>query len=388
MPEVGPFKGLLFDPAVAGELDALTAPPYDVIGAEELDRFRARSPFNITWVDLGEGPDDPKPKYTQAGRLFRRWRDEGVLAPVGPAVYPYEMAFPLEGEARILRGVILEVRLEDWGGGILPHERTMPGPVEDRLAQMRATGANLSPIYALARGVQAQAELLDRVTARNADREVVDEDGVSHRLWVEPDTGALTAAYEDRDVLIADGHHRYQTSLVLQDELRRASGPGPWDAVMMFIVDVAAEDPPVLPYHRLVRVHPIPKLDGDPAHDLNDLLVRLRDDGMRFGVAVRTETGVLYLVGSPGGDPPAVRALHEQVLDPMPGVTDIAFVKDANAADRAVRAGEADLALFLPPAKARDIQQAGEARERLPEKSTYFWPKLRTGLVIRPFAQG
>lgn len=385
MPDVGPFQGLLYDPAIAGELDALTAPPYDVIDAEALERFRARSPFNITWVDLGEGPYDDNSKYTHAGALIRRWRHEGVFAPVGPAVYPYEMAFRMDGRPKTVRGIILEVTLEAWGGSILPHERTMPGPIEDRMAQMRATRANISPLYALVRGVgDAQRDLIRRAMRRTPDREATDEDGVRHRLWADPDAGDLPSAYRDRVVLIADGHHRYETSIALRDELR-AHGPGPWDAVMMFIVDVAVEDPPVLPYHRLVRVRPTPQIVGEPKRDLGSVLAALREDGSRFGAIVRTGDGVSYLLGDTGGDPPIVHALHEHVLDPMPGVTGLSFTQDAGLADRAVRASDADLAFLLPPARADDVQRVVEAGGRLPQKSTYFWPKLRTGLVIRPF---
>jgi uncharacterized protein (DUF1015 family) len=378
---VAPFDGLLYDPARVGDLAAVTSPPYDVVLPHDRDRLHESSPHNIARVDLGA--DVPgEDKYTEAARLFRRWREQGVLVGTGrPTVYAYEMRFAYQGSGRRVRGVILEVRLEPWGRGILPHEQTMSAPVEDRLRLLRATRADLSPIYAVVGGPSpAQADLVDRAEARSPDRELVDEEGTVHRLWAEPMPEELVDWYRDQELLVADGHHRYQTALTHRDEMRSRHGPGPWDGVMMLIVDAASEDPPVLPIHRLVR-GPMPALDGERVRSLEEVLVRLAKDDLRYGAAFREDGGLVHLVGRVDGEPPTVAALHRALLDDLPG--ELRFVPDAALAEAAVRAGQADAALFLPPARVAHVRGVVARGGRLPQKSTYFWPKPRTGMVIR-----
>jgi uncharacterized protein (DUF1015 family) len=385
---IAPFEGLLYDPAVVGpDLAAVTSPPYDVVLPHDQDRLHAASQYNISRVDLGaeanRGPDD---KYTRAGQLLLRWRQEGVLISTGrPAVYPYEMRFSYLGQERSVRGVLLEVGLEPWGGAILPHELTMAAPVEDRLRLLRATAADLSPIYAVAGGPsEPQRALLDRATGRPPDRELVDEEGVAHRLWIEDMPRALPTWYRDQSLLIADGHHRYQTALAHRGEQRAVRGPGPWDQAMMLVVDAATENPPVLPIHRLIRADPPPDLRGERVRSLEEILARLLPDDLGFGAAVRTDGGLVHLVGRLEGDPPAVSALHRTVIDHLPGLRDVRFVPDAALAEATVRAGQADAALFLPPARVAHVREAVAGGQRLPQKSTYFWPKPRTGMVLRP----
>ena len=386
VPSVGPFDGLLFDPARVGDLAAVTAPPYDIIGPEERRRLHRASPHNIARVDLGR--DDPmsEDKYTKAGLVFDRWRREGVLVPVGgPAIYPYEMRFVHQGEPQRVRGVIAEVGLEPWGGGILPHEQTMAAPVEDRLALMRATRANISPIYAVCSGPSdPQAELLANAERRPPDREVADETGVVHRLWVETASEDLAEWHRKRALLVADGHHRYQTALAFRDEADRERGAGPWDAVMMLVVDAVAEEPPVLPIHRVARADPVPDLPGQRVRDLAEVLAWLAEGGLRFGAAVRRGAALEHLVGTLAGEPPAVAALHREVIEAADGLRDLRYVPDAAAAEESVRSGRADVALFLPAARVEEIRSVIEAGGRLPQKSTYFWPKPRTGMVVRP----
>jgi uncharacterized protein (DUF1015 family) len=390
VPTISSFDGLLYDPARVGDLAAVTAPPYDVILPHDLVRYHRASPHNIARVDLGvdEGPHN---QYTEAGKLLRRWRAEGALVPVGrSAVYPYEMRFTYRARERRVRGLIVEVALEPWGRQVVPHERTMAGPVEDRLAHLRATAANLSAIYAVCAGPsEAQAALLGRVEARSPDRELVDEEGVRHRLWIVPEGNGigldeLSGWYRRQALLIADGHHRYETALAHREERRAASGPGPWDSVMMLVVDSASEDPPVLPIHRVVAVEPLPDIPGDRVRDLGEVLSWLADDDLRFAAVVRRNGELVHLVGRLEGEPPTVSALHLNLLDPMPGVRELGFVQDPALAEEMVHTGRFDLAFFLPPARVEDVRAVVERGGQLPQKSTYFWPKPRTGMVIRP----
>jgi uncharacterized protein (DUF1015 family) len=387
---VAPFDGLLYDPAVVGDLASVTSPPYDVVLPHEQDRLHRASSWNIALVDLGaDVAGAPDEKYTRAGELLSRWREERALVPSGrPCVYVYEMRYRYRGARRRLRGVILEVELEPWGGGVLPHEQTMSAPVEDRLRVLRASRADLSPIYAVAGGPsKPQSALLERAEERPPDRELTDEEGVGHRLWIEDGDDALVDWYRDEALLIADGHHRYQTALVHRDEMRAAHGPGPWDAVMMLVVDSATEEPPVLPIHRVARAGALPSLDGERVRDLEEILARLVDDDLTFGAALRTEEGLSHLVGQLTGDLPTVAALHRELLDRME-LDELRFVPDAALAEAEVREGHADLALFLPPARVEHVRAVVASGGRLPQKSTYFWPKPRTGMVIRPLDQG
>jgi uncharacterized protein (DUF1015 family) len=285
--------------------------------------------------------------------------------------------------------VLLEVGLEPFedDGAILPHERTMAAPVEDRLLLMRATAADLSPIYAVVGGPSdPQTELLARTAGRPPDRELTDEDGVAHRLWVEPLPGELRGWYRDQTLLIADGHHRYQTALAHRRERHAEEGPGPWDSVMMLVVDAATEHPPVLPIHRVLslRSAELPGLPGERVHGLEEVLARLVDDDLSFGAAFRTDAGLSHLVGRLQGPPPTVAALHREFLDGLEAVRELRFVPDASLAETEVREGHADLALFLPPARVDYVRDVAAAGGTLPQKSTFFWPKPRTGMVIRP----
>jgi uncharacterized protein (DUF1015 family) len=384
--DVAPFDGLLYDPAVVGDLASVTSPPYDVVLPHEQDRLHRASSWNIALVDLGaDVAGAPDEKYTRAGRLLGRWRDEGALVSAGrPKVYAYEMQFAYRGARRRIRGVILEVKLEPWGGAILPHEQTMAAPVEDRLRVLKASGADLSPIYSVAGGPsKPQTALLERAETRPPDRALVDEEGVEHRLWIEEIDDALVDWYRDQSLLIADGHHRYQTALVHRDEMRAAIGAGPWDAVMMLLVDAATEDPPVLPIHRVARTQQLPELEGERVRDLEEILARLVDDDLTFGAAMRTEEGLTHLVGRLRGELPTVAALHRELIQEMK-IDELRFVPDAALAEAEVREGHADLALFLPPARVEHVRAVVASGGRLPQKSTYFWPKPRTGMVIRP----
>jgi uncharacterized protein (DUF1015 family) len=387
---VAPFRGLLFDPELAGDLAAVTSPPYDVVLPHERDQLHRSSPYNIALVDIGADVEEaPLEKYTRAGLILRDWQERRVLVPTdSPSMFPYEMAFGYRGKPRRVRGVLLEVGLEplDDGGSILPHERTMAAPVEDRLRLMRATAADLSPIYAVVGGPSdPQTELLGRAAENPPERELTDEDGVAHRLWVEPLPEELRAWYRDQTLLIADGHHRYQTALAHRRERRAERGPGPWDSVMMLVVDAATEDPPVLPIHRVLSLASAqaPELSGERVHGLEEVLARLVDDDLRFGAAFRTEAGLNHLVGRLQGPPPTVAALHREVLDGLEGLRELRFVPDASLAETEVREGHADLALFLPPARVDYVREVAAGGGTLPQKSTFFWPKPRTGMVIR-----
>jgi uncharacterized protein (DUF1015 family) len=215
---------------------------------------------------------------------------------------------------------------------------------------------------------------------------VVDDQGTQHRLWVRTDgIDLLQGALRRQRLLIADGHHRYTVALAFREEMRKASGPGPWDSMMMLIVDAGTEDPPVLPIHRvLVRGRVDWEPPADRVRDMAEILASLRDDDLTYGT-VRMEGGeAVHRVARLQGAPPTVCALHDQVLDRAEGV-DLRFLPDSVRAEQAVLSGEAVAAYLLPPTRVQRVWDVVAGNGRLPQKSTYFWPKPRTGLVIRPF---
>jgi uncharacterized protein (DUF1015 family) len=348
-------------------------------------RLHEASPFNVVRLILGRtdaADDHVENKYTRAASLLRRWESEGALVPTpGPAWYPYRMRFQFQGVERTVRGLICQVELEPLGGSIIPHEETLPAPFEDRLALLRETRTNLSPVYALYKGPRREvAGLLDEVQRDPPARAVTDEEGVSHELWLLHNGRDIPGWLGDEQLLIADGHHRYRVALAFRDEMRARHGPGPWDHMMMHLVDSELEDPPVLPIHR-VLVEGTPPTKGTAVRDLAEILATLRDEDLTYGIAQpEAHQDVVHRVASLKGDPPTVCALHEQVLGDAP----VRFVPDAAVAEEYVRTGEAPVAFFLPPTRVERIRSVIERGERLPQKSTYFWPKPRTGMVFRP----
>jgi len=391
VPRVSPFTGLLFDLSRAGPLDGVVAPPYDTISPEQEHRLRAASPHNVVRLILARqepgadsdasGAPGTASGYARAAQHLRRWEEEGILVPTPrSAWYPYEMRFTYQGERRRVRGVICQVELEPWGGSIVPHEATLASSIADRLSLLRHVQANLSPVYALARGPsQPMAELLGEVASAPPDRATVDDEGVEHRMWILEDAPQITDWLRREQLLIADGHHRYSVALAYREEMRAQHGHGPWDHMMMLVVDAGQEDPPVLPIHRVLVDGPIP-MEGPPVRDLAEILAVIRDDDLTYGTASGEDGGVVHRVGSLRGGPPTVCALHDQVL----GASRVRFLPDAAAAEAAVLGSEAPAAFFLPPTRVDRIRAVIERGERLPQKSTYFWPKPRTGMVIRP----
>jgi uncharacterized protein (DUF1015 family) len=383
---VSPFVGLLFDRSIVGSHDLVTTPPYDVISDDERRHYLDASPYNV--IRLVLGPDDTGDggtgdKYRQAASKLETWRSNGVLVPTERAsLYPYEMRFSLHGRRRTIRGLVCAVELEDWGGSIVPHERTMPGPIEDRLRLMRAVRTNLSSIHAVFRGPSEPfAAFLDDAMRHGPAATTSDEAGVEHTLWVTEPNPEVATWLAPESLMIADGHHRYSMALRYRDELRAEHGPGPWDRVMMFIADAAVQEPPVLPFHRIQTGGPH-EPSGTRVRDLAEVLETVSDEKLVYGSAALEDGLLVHRIAEVTGRPPTVCALHERVLEDVD--EQLRFTPDAVEAEDAVRNREAVAAFFLPPTDAARIRDVIDRGERLPRKSTFFWPKPRTGLVIRP----
>jgi len=390
MPRVAPFVGLRYDQAVAGPIAQLTAPPYDVISEPHRDGFHAASPYNVAHLDLATGSLDPEheeSRYARAAELLADWEKAGVLrADNEPGYDVYEISWTdgAAGAPGRIRGVLLALTLEPWGGAVIPHEETMPGPVQDRLSLLRATGTHLSPVYGTIAGPSAHlAELLNRTCETDPLFDLVDEEQVRHRLWRISGDEPIADWLAPYDLLIADGHHRYTTALAYRDERHATDGPGPWDAILTLVVDTGTQHVPVLPYHR-VQVAGTPAPLDEPAPDLAGVLARVDDEAGRVGVIERADEAVAFGVLDLPGAPPVVRTLHERILDRAAPGDALRFTHSAADAEHAVRSGEAIAAYVLPPTTPEDVLAAIERGDRLPRKSTFFWPKPRTGLVFMP----
>ncbi len=388
MPRISPFRGLVYDPSVAGPLDQLTAPPYDVISESDQEGLRARSPYNVVRIDLMDGPSGggSSGRYSRAAALLAAWRASGVLTVArAPHYYGYELRYPMDGAHHRLRGLVGALDLEPLGRSIVPHEHTMPGPIEDRLRLLRATKTHLSPIYGTITGpCDRLDDLLDRTAdVRPIGGSVRDGEGVEHRMWAIPGEEDVTSWLADEPLLIADGHHRYATALAYRDERRAAEGPGPWDRILALVVDAGTEQVPVLPYHR-IQVGGVPPTGGQPVEDLTQVLASADDLQLRYGTATKVAGAVRYRIHRLRGEPPTVLALHEQLLDRTAPGDALRFTHVAAEADAAVRDGSAIAAYLLPgttPDRVRKVVQRGD---RLPRKSTFFWPKPRTGMIMMP----
>ncbi len=387
MPRVFPFEGLTYSPA-AGPLDRVTAPPYDVISDDRRRSYLRGSPYSVVHLDLAEGSseaDDPANRYDRAAALLTDWERQGALQrAASPQYYAYQMDFELDGDRRRIRGLLLALELEPWGTGVVPHERTLPGPVEDRLRLLRATHTHLSAVYGAISGPSPQlAALLDRVTTQEASHETEDERSVRHRMWPVPADPQIASWFVDSPILIADGHHRYTTALRYRDEVHAERGPGPWDRVLALVVDAAAEHLPVLPFHRIQRTGEVPA-GGTQVASLHDALDALSDDRSTVATVTKGLEDLRYAIVELSGGPPAVRALHEELLHGSAESGELSFTPDAEEATEAVSTGAAVAAWLLPPTTPERIRQVIERGERLPQKSTYFWPKPRTGMVMMP----
>ncbi|HEV3403920.1 MAG TPA: DUF1015 domain-containing protein [Gaiellaceae bacterium] len=418
MAEVQPLRALHYDPAVVGPLADVVAPPYDVIDAQQRAALIARSPFNVVGIDLPQGEPDP---YAAAQEQFESWQLQGALVrDEEPAIWAHSQDYTgPDGRTLTRRGFFCRVRIEEYGPGrVRPHERTHPGPKEDRLRLTRATRANISPIFSLySDPTEAAWRALAPATERPPWGEVSDADGTVHRIWRVSDPAAIEAvqrAAGGAELLIADGHHRYETMQAYADEI---GGEGEHRYILMCLV--ALEDPglTVFPTHRMVR--------GLDAARQEALAEALRRD---FEIA---EVSLDQITPEPGTGPlelgyfdsrlqrpfrltlkdqaiadaalpgrsEAYRRLDTGVLEALIlkgalGLSDddishfngLFYARDTEEALAMVTSGDYDAAFLMRPTPVQQVRDVAAAGENMPPKSTYFFPKLLTGLLFNPLS--
>jgi uncharacterized protein (DUF1015 family) len=366
-----PFRALRYDSERAGSLDRLVAPPYDVVTPELRAKLLAESPYNAVRLVRPDAPEE-------AARELAAWRAKGVLVrEEEPAAWVLEETFVgPDGVERTRLGVVARIRLEPYAAGhILPHERTFPGPKEARLRLLRATRTKLSPILLLHEGESPV------VPDRLADLEAV-FDGTKSRLWRVGDPRVLDAVRGQ--IVIADGHHRYETALRFHEE----DGSGETSYVLAVLV--ARDDPGlvIFPTHRLVR-GAVPELNGSfrltevpgGAPEALGRLEGLPSDHPAFAVLRPGRT--LLAESEPRGRGP-LATLDTSALDRLP-LGELEFTASAAEAERAVSEGQAQAAFLVRPPTVQQVEAVALAGETMPQKSTYFFPKLTSGLLFSPF---
>ncbi len=429
MAEIQPLRALHYDPAVAGPLADVTAPPYDVIDPEQRAALLERSPHNIVAIDLplgGPASERAADPYTAAAALLADWQRQGIMArDPEPAIWAQTQEYTTPDGRRLTRhGFYCRVKIEEYGPGrIRPHERTHPGPKEDRLKLTRTTKANVSPIFSLYSDPEQSAwAALEPAIARAPWAEIEDGEGTIHHLWRVGDPEAIAAvqnATREAELLIADGHHRYET---MQTYAREVGGDGDHNFVLMCLV--AIEDPglTVFPTHRLIggldeqrrtalrqalqldfEVEEVPVEEiappdqpvGGPPSPLQlgyidsfhgrPLRLTLRDQAIAdaalagHSAAYRhLDTAVLetlLLRGALGYSEDDISHLHG-----------LFYARSTDEALELVRTGAYDAAFFMRPTPVSAVRDVAAAGENMPPKSTFFYPKLLTGLLLNPLA--
>lgn len=432
MAEIRPFRALRFT-ETAGPIAELTCPPYDIIGESQRLSYLKRNPHNIIRLELPRDGEDP---YAQAGETLREWLRDGILKQDDrPAFYVYEIEFTvggmsdlsgMEGGRRSVMGLIAQVHLEEFSKGIvLPHEETLTKAKADRLNLMKATHCNFSNIYSLYMDDGSESETLDilQLIAREQPlTEMTDEAGLIHRLWAITDETAIDAIrrrFTDTRLYIADGHHRYETAINYRNERRAQGVPEGTDAdyCMMMLVEMSHPGLVVFPTHRMVRgvadFDPQRLLkECEPYFDvLSGLAMDAIDESLENAYQAGRKAFAFYSGGSdftlltlrdaavmdellPDLSPVSrqldVQVLHTLVLERLLGIDkadmanqkSLTYTRDRQEAIDNVNVGAYQCSFILNPTRVEEIRDVAAAGEKMPQKSTYFYPKLITGLTM------
>lgn len=433
MAEVRPLQGIRYVREKVGDIAQVISPPYDVISKEAQARYYARSPYNVIRLELGQThPNDNELNnvYTRAAATLSEWRLNGVLQedPV-PSYYMYQQRFTHGGQAYTRTSLLCRVRLEPWNAHVvLRHEHTLAKAKTDRLQLFRACGANLSPIMSMYNDPQGRIRRLLSTYAERAEVQIVDEVGEEHRLHAITDIQEIALIqdfFAERQLYIADGHHRYETSLAYQQEIleqrRELHSEDAVNFVMMALIDLDDPGMLVLPTHRLlfalsqdalnglsreqlVRYFTVHTINGPTtAERIQQTLATIGQDGSAFAITTPEQTVFLTLNAqgkqrmehtehSAAWNTLDVAIAQRLILEDLLGLnaqdmtagTHVRYTHDTAEAFQAVQSNEAQAALFLNATKVRQICDVAQVDDQMPQKSTYFYPKLITGLVINP----
>jgi uncharacterized protein (DUF1015 family) len=437
MPTVRPFRGIHFSPEKLGSSDftQVVAPPYDVISPEDQKKLHERHPRNIIHIDFGieePGDDENCNKYSRAAAYYAQWLEDGTLVrDDSPALYYYEQEYDIEGMGHFIRkGFLGALKLSAFGEGeVFPHEKTLSGPKLDRQALMRVTEANMSPIFGLYSDPEdVVCKALTAGMAKEPSFHAVDDIGVKHRVWVVTDGKAIAdaaALMKDRGVFIADGHHRYETAFGFREEQRAKYGTRPdaaYEHVLMFLCNMDDKGIVILPTHRGIHsvagfseeafaakvreFLPMETFEGSPRD-----AIRAVEEASRSGKAISWSAGGnrYHVISFPDAKafadaklanfPPELRTLdvvllHGFLMAQLLGISQesvtagqhVKYYKEPAKAEKDLKEGAVQLAFFMTGVTVKEFRDVSLSGHVLPQKSTFFYPKIGTGLLI--FANG
>lgn len=422
MAEIKGYKGLRFNCEKAGKIEELVCPPYDIISDQQREEYIRTNPHNIIRLELPKGDD----KYNKAAKILKDWLEKGILVKEDkPAIYIYEEEFTAYGERKAIKGIICRVKLEEFSKGIiLPHEFTLSKAKEDRLNLMKATNCNFSQIYSLYMdGGKNTLGKIDSLSKSEPDIQLQDNDNVTHRMWIIKDEKAIAdicSDFTDRKLYIADGHHRYETALNYRNYLREQGLAKEGDACdyqMMMLVDMEHPGLVVFPTHRLVRnldsFNAERVIDGCKEYfdvtehsDINTIestLMELYNQGKKayafycggssYKLLVLKDTNIIKKLlpnASTATQQLDVTILHTLILEKIFGIDaenmakqiNLTYTKTFDEAISSVQQGNSQCAFILNPTRVSEIREVASNGEKMPQKSTYFYPKMITGLVM------
>ena len=438
MAEITPFKGILYSQGKIENFESVVAPPYDVISQSYQEELYQKSYYNIVRLILGktfESDNDQNNRYTRAYKDLNNWLEEGILHQnERECVYYYSQDYLFNGEKKKRVGFVARVKLEEYSKGIIfPHEFTLSKPKEDRLKLTRACRANFSPVFGLFSDQQNSiGSLIDNEDERESLSKVKDSEGVVHTFGSISNKDTIQqVAYcmKDKKVYIADGHHRYETALAYRDEMRKQCGNSsedkPYDYVMMYLTNMDLEGTSIFPIHRLLfsldnfhseqlleslkanfNIQVFPFENSEEKNKMRDYLfqqMKLKEkDQFSFGLYLGT--GSFYLLklkANPFVDDSTTPKefskmeafiLHSLIIEKIMGIKKesiknqscICYKKNEKEAIEMVDSGKYQIAFFLNPTRMEQVKKAAGAGLRMPQKSTFFYPKLLSGLVINP----
>ncbi len=422
MAEIKPIRALRYTDK-AGTLASCVCPPYDIVSEEEYAALCAANPYNLIRLELPVGGEN---RYENAGKLLAAWLRDGILArDETPGIYLYREAFSVAGKQYAFDGLVCLVGLRPFSDRVvLPHEETLSKAKADRFNLMKATGCNFSSVYSLYRDESGEIrQKLREAQALPLLAEFADSEGVTHTLRKIEDPaeiGFLVQAFADKQLFIADGHHRYETALRFREELAANGNPNGWEAdhILMTLVDLEDDGLVVLPTHRLITGMPVDRdmflaraaeqFTATAYPDVTKAEAVLAQHADRHAFALYTGgSGFTLLVGKESADRLQVdgrsdayarldvTVLHTLLLERVLGIDrenmakqiNLRYTRSAAAAVASVQRGESGAAFLLNPTRIAEIRAVAEAGDKMPQKSTYFYPKLKTGLLMNPFWQ-
>lgn len=416
------YKGLRFNCSKAGKIEELVCPPYDIISDKQREEYIKTNPYNIIRLELPKGED----RYNDAAKILNSWLESGILEKEErSAIYIYEEEFTAYGKRNSIKGIICRVKIEEFSKGvILPHEFTLSKAKEDRLNLMKATNCNFSQIYSLYmdNGKNTLGKI-DALSNKEPNIQLTDADNVTHRLWIVTDPQIISdicSDFEERKLYIADGHHRYETALNYRNYLRKEGKAKEGDACdyqMMMLVDMNHPGLVVFPTHRLVR--DLESFDAekvmesckeyfeiteyDDISTIESNLMGLYNQGkkayafysgnQKYKLLVLKDINIIKELlpnASHATQQLDVTVLHTLILEKIFGIDaenmakqiNLTYTKIFDEAISSVDSGQAQCAFILNPTRVSEIRDVASNGEKMPQKSTYFYPKMITGLVM------